>query len=280
MTVPESPRPSFLRPPLVEVALSIQFEPLTDFRTPHLGLLWKEFGDRFRHVEEHAPLPHVVESLGAPAPFRLEFELRTFDVPPMPRCWFLNEAGSEVIQVQQDRLIHNWRKVEGGTEYPHFTPLRARFQDELATFRRFVAREGLGEVLADQCEVNYVDEIHSGEGWDSHSQADRVFTTWSSRYSDDVLPQPEDVRFGIRYLIPEPGGGDAPVGRLHINVEPAFTQEGNQPIFIIRTTARGMPLGDDDDGVLRFMDLGHNWATRGFAAITTEQMHERWGRQR
>ncbi len=40
-------RPSFERPPVIEVVLSAQFAPLSELRVPHLGLLWNDYKSEF-----------------------------------------------------------------------------------------------------------------------------------------------------------------------------------------------------------------------------------------
>lgn len=42
--------PEYANPPLQEVALAVQFAPLLEFRTPHMGLLWRELRSRFPRV--------------------------------------------------------------------------------------------------------------------------------------------------------------------------------------------------------------------------------------
>ena len=103
--------PDFANPPLAEVALSVQFEPLEQLRTAQIGLLWGEFRQRFPVTEEHAPLDSVIERFGVSRTSVLEPRLQMLETPPVPRVWFLNEAGTELIQVQQERFIHNWRRL-------------------------------------------------------------------------------------------------------------------------------------------------------------------------
>ena len=56
--------PDFENPPLVEVALSVQFEPIEQMRTPQIGLLWTEFRHRFPVTQEHPPVdPELTSDL-------------------------------------------------------------------------------------------------------------------------------------------------------------------------------------------------------------------------
>lgn len=42
-------------------------------------------------------------------------------------------------------------------------------------------------------------------------------------------------------------------------------------------TARGRPTAESVEGVLAFLDLGHERAVRSFVDLTTDAMHELWG---
>ncbi len=266
--------PDFSKPPVIEVALAVQFDLLSSLQTPHIGILWSNFRPTFPRVEQHPPRNSVIEKFGVRKPDKATV---TFGMGiPVPRCWFLNETGTELIQVQQDCFVHNWRKGSEVDEYPHYRYIREKFELELNTFRQFIRNENLGEFIPNQCEVTYVNHIVLGEGWENHGQLDEVITVWSPHYSDDFLSKPEGVRFAVRYVIPDKTG--APLGRLHVSIEPGYRTIDEKPIFILRLTARGRPDGEGSEGVFRFLDRGHEWIVRGFASITTQRMHKIWGR--
>lgn len=123
--------PDFRKPPLAETVLSLQFEPIAGLTTAHLGLLWQRFREQLPLIEEQPPLPPVVEKFGPPAPSQVEVTVE--EKPPVPRLWFLNQDKTELIQVQADRFIHNWRKIEGLELYPRFVgPIREKFRSAYA----------------------------------------------------------------------------------------------------------------------------------------------------
>jgi hypothetical protein len=70
------------------------------------------------------------------------------------------------------------------------------------------------------------------------------------------------------------------LGRLNVSVQPAYVNATREEILSMTLTARGEPLRADTDGVLDFLDMGHNWIVRGFTQLTTPKMHELWGRSR
>jgi uncharacterized protein (TIGR04255 family) len=268
--------PEFDHPPVIEVALSVQFKRLEHLRSAHLGSFWAKFQHRFPRTEDHAPLEPSFEkfdqSRNQP---KLGVEVRAFDVPPLPRAWFLNEGGTELIQIQPDRFVRNWRKVDEQDRYVRYTHIRQRFIEELRDFEQIVRTEQLGELSPNQCEVTYVNHIVPGEGWEKHGELEKVLSVWSGLHSDDFLPMPEGVGMSVHYVIPSEG---QPIGRLHVDLQPAYRVADGKPIYILNLTARGGPINGDMDGAFRFLDIGHEWIVRGFASMTTKHMQKIWRR--
>jgi len=88
-----SPLPKFGNSPVVEVALSILFEPLERFRSAHAGRLWERIKDRFPTTEDQHELPYAIEEMTAPAPPpRLELMDR-----PRSRTWFQSADGTQLF---------------------------------------------------------------------------------------------------------------------------------------------------------------------------------------
>lgn len=268
--------PNFLKPPVSEVALSVQFEELAGLGIPQIGLLWRGFRERFPVTEQHALLPPAFEVFGVRATPEVAIGFEMMQSPPLPRCWFLNEQRTELIQVQTNRFIHNWRKVGSGDEYPRYEHLRNRFEQELHEFQTFLEQEGLGVLAPNQCEVTYVNQILADQGWSSHGEIGNVLTVFQPQYSDDYLRDPEDVRLQLRFLLKDPEGN--PIGRLHINAKPAYRRKDGLALLELTLTVRGNPRGDGIDGVFGFFDIGRETIVRAFASITTPAMHQLWER--
>lgn len=270
--------PDFEHPPVTEVALAVQFEPLSALRTPQIGLLWNEFRKEFPRIEEHAPLGRMVERFGIVGQPKPEVRLEMTQTPPVPRCWFLKENDTELIQVQQDRFAHNWRKVGEGDEYPRYEYVREHFRTELERFGDFVRRERVGDLEPDHCELTYVNHIVSGCGWEDHGQVGEILSVLVPKYSEPFLPDAEEFRLWAAYVIP--GTDGEPVGRLRVSMDPAFRKNDARPMFVLNLVARARPEGRDIDSIFRVLDIGREWIVKGFAAITTEKMHKLWGRKR
>ena len=74
------------------------------------------------------------------------------------------------------------------------------------------------------------------------------------------------------------GDNGEPLGRLHVVEEPRIKLEDGSPLIRLTLTARGAPTKKDFGGVMAFFDIGREFIVRGFASITTAQMHRIWGR--
>lgn len=265
--------PDFKRPPVVEVAIGVQFDPV-GLAVPHLGLLWQEYREELPRFEEKPPLDPVVERFGVRTPLG-QPKITLMEHPPANRLWFHNESGDELVQVQPDRFIFNWRQVDPNREYPRYEAVEASFFRAFSKFSTFLAAHGLSSPRITQCEVTYVNHILPAEGvWSSHGAAGNAVTLVGSP-GGDFLPAPEDVRAAARFIINTEAHEQA--GRLHITLEPRFFVQGDQPLLFLQLVTRGAPLGEGLEGARTFFRLGREWIVRGFFAVTTSAMHKEWG---
>ena len=267
--------PDFEGPPVVEVAMGVQFEPLP-LTAAHLGLLWQKYRDRLPLLEERPPLDQVVERFGVrQRPPRSKITL--FEQAPPTRLWLSSESGDELVQVQRDRFIFNWRKGEDDREYPRYEAVARNFRSTFATFSAFLKEQDAPVPKPTQCEVTYINHILPVDGvWTSHAEAAKAVTLVGAARGS-FLPDPEDVRVAARFIIKDSGG--SPVGRLHAVVEPRFLVRDDRPLLFLQLTARGRPLGEGLDGAEAFIDLGREWIVNGFLDVTTPEMHSVWGRR-
>ncbi len=263
--------PDFANPPVVETVLSVQFEPLSQLRAAHLGLFWAQIRDRYPKTEDRLPLEPVIERFPEPARGHVTFQFPIPEVPPVPRIWLTHLNETELIQLQADRFVKNWRRSGHGDAYPRYERVREGFDEAFREFEAFVTREDLGSIEVNQCEVTYVNHIVAGELWNSHGDLAKVFTLWRDAPASPP-GKPEDAAFRARFPIGDGSGN--PVGRLHIDVQAAFRNPDGKPMFVLNLTARGY-MGHSTD----FFDLGRDWIVRSFAEITTKEMHRIWERR-
>jgi uncharacterized protein (TIGR04255 family) len=262
--------PDFDNPPVVETVLSAQFEKLAALRTVHLGVFWQRVRSEFPNVEEHPALASVFEQAGEPIPQAVQLRFQPPETLPSPRLWLLNHGGSELMQIQNDRFIKNWRKADPNAEYPHYTPvIKPAFERDFQIFQTFLADENLGDIRINQCEVTYVNHIISGQGWTNRDEIDKIFTFCKLPFGKPYPGRPEGLAYIARFPILGPDKEE--IGRLHVEVLPGISVSDNKPMYALNLTARGM-YGSG----IEFFDIGRRWIVKSFENLTTELMHEIW----
>jgi uncharacterized protein (TIGR04255 family) len=274
MTADSAPLPEYERPPVSEVALSIEFSPLQNWRSPHAGIYWAQVQKEYPNTEVQAPLPSQIEKFGESQWQRPRPRVEMLN-PDMNRFWFLSEPPNRLVQVQRDRFVVNWRKVKGDEVYPrYFKEMRPRFEREWEGYKRFVAEQKLGVVSTRQCEVIYVNDILKGVEWETYEESLNLFSPWWKNGSDGFLPCPENLALNGAFLFPKEAG------RLHFTVQSALRGIDEKETIRFQLIARGKPASDKDADIMQWMDLGHEWIVRGFTDLTSTHAHELWGRKR
>jgi uncharacterized protein (TIGR04255 family) len=270
----EQDLPDFDNPPVVETVLSAQFEKLTAMRSVHLGLFWQRVRDEFPNTEERPALPPVLEQATEPVPQAVQLRFEPQEPLPLQRLWLLNASGTEMMQMQNDRFIKNWRKSEANAEYPHYTPvIKPAFDRDFQKFQTFIADEKLGEIKINQCEVTYVSHIIAGEGWVKRDEIEKIFTFSKQPFAEPYPGRAEEVAYRARF--PILGPNNEWIGRLHLDLQPAVSLSDNRQMYAMNLTARGM-YGTG----IEFFDIGRRWIVKSFEHLTTEHMHEIWRKKR
>lgn len=265
--------PWFRKPPVVEVAISVQFNEMTGFELVHFGQLWDRLRDRYPRVEHHPRLGMAYELFGASGAQRASLAFGSGF--PIGRCWYVNDDQTKVIQIQPDRFTINWRK-NNDAEYPRYGVLRELFSSELGVLLEFAREHGLGDFIPGQCEVTYSNHIVVEPAKERGRRLETVLALWSGDGTEQYLPDIEDVRLRWQYKFDRDGN---PVGRLHVEVQSARRSSDGVPILVVQMVGRGAPAGQTVDDVLKFNDHAHEWIVRGFTDLTTSHMHSLWERQ-
>ena len=268
--------PEFADPPLSEVALAVQFEPLEKLLVPQIGLLWQHYGKRFPHVEQHSRVDTVIERVGIQKRRGPELDFKITAGPSLPRIWFLDSSGRQLLQIQQDRFVRNWRKLDDADAYPRYVEsIRPGFLDDFGDFTSFLTDSEIGKVKPTQCEITYVNFIPSNECWSKHAEVNNVFSIFAKETNVSDGLEVEDVKFEIRHLITDDKGEF--IGRLYVVAVPVVNVNNDAPGYNLQLIARGRPLSHSVDGIMDFMDLGRAHIVKAFRNVTTSCLHSMWG---
>ncbi len=246
--------PDFKRPPLVEVAVGLMFEPLP-ISAITLAQLYLQWQEDYPSFEEHPAIP------SSPAVPGLIFDVNV----PRIRFWFLNNSGG-LIQVQRDRLIVNWRKEAESAEYPHYDSLRDEFHKRVDEFSAFLASHQQGPLKPNAIEVTYVNQVPlAGE---------------SPNLSDIVSllqPPPNEVGSPVEANLSVRFDASAQLDRepaaLLINVQRSSTVE--PPLAVLQLSCT-IPVRSLSDAYVN-LNKARDHVVQPFRSITTDKMHEEWG---
>lgn len=77
----------FERPPINEVAIGMQFAPLINLRSEHVGVFWNRLRADFPTAQQVPPLGNIAQ---IPP-----------EIFPMPRFWFVSKDDATLIQIQK-----------------------------------------------------------------------------------------------------------------------------------------------------------------------------------
>lgn len=261
--------PDFKAPPLNEVVIGVQFSMPQGYQQIRAGEVWNLFRQNYPLVQELRALPPTFETFGLPYQHSQMPQISFETGGTHDRFWFLRQDGAELIQFQQDRLLHNWRKVGDGTnDYPRFESMMSEFKAELVQLQNYMAALAPQELLINQCEISYINHIKFNR------DECKGFSDWL-RFVNFTEGRPDDFNIAFREVIR--GDDEKPLGRFSAEAALGFLPDG-QEIIMLSLTVKGAPLSTDIDSGLKFLTLGRDVIVQRFAELTTDQAHKKWER--
>jgi uncharacterized protein (TIGR04255 family) len=193
------------------------------------------------------------------------------DFSGMPvRCWFINDQRTELIQVQNDCFIRNWRKTEEHPNYLHYEFIRPRFERDWTKFCNFLEKNCLAPPDVWQCEVSYINQFVRGREWQDFNDLSGLFPVWSSAISAPLLSRAQMVTFATSYSLP----GER--GALQFVSQPGVRGNDGTEIIQLTVTALGRPAASDTASIMDWLDFGREAVVQGFTDFTSESAHKIW----
>jgi uncharacterized protein (TIGR04255 family) len=264
----KSPLPKFRRPPLIEVVHGVQFDRL-QMTVIHPGLFYAQIRDEFPKSRTVPALPPL--ALTQPSAQSIQFA----DPGEVPRAWFLDENEINLVQLQADRLLLNWRQEPSKAEYPHFEEMHAKFGKIYQEFQQFVSSEGLGTLRPRMCEMIYINHIamtgSDGKPWPAHEW----FVPWQENYGPGWATPSDAVNWVAQYPIRRDDG--SLMGRLTATLSNVVRPPSSDRALLFDLTVQGTPRSEDFAGVTEFHHIAHRAIVTYFAAVTTGKAHDEWG---
>lgn len=255
-------RPHFAKPPIVEVACGIQFEGLEQWRTPHYGQFWTKIQPDYSDTEDHPPLARVRLD---PAP---AFEPQWSPLPPLRRVFFIRPPGNFLIQLQQNRLLHNWRKVADADEYPRFDMAFERFMWSWGQFNEFLSSVNLPCPKPEIWELTYINHIV-----DKDARFPRDVWEYLGFYERSPEATTAMVASGMTIQFIWPLADQ--LGTLSLDVKHGSRVNDQQEVLVIELTARGAAK-EDAASMNSWFSVAHDAIVNTFERLTTERAHKMW----
>lgn len=258
--------PSFSSPPAVEVVVGVEFLPLPGLGPIKLVGLHGLWADRFPKLLEQPALPPTAPpASGAQGFFQFQISLGA----PALRLWMLNESEDELLQVQNDRLVLNWRRTLGDDRtYPRYDYLRDIYQRVYADFHEQVARLNVGTFRPHTAVVSYMNRFELG----ADEQLKDVIAPLNQSWNLLSNATPE-----ITMNVPVTSGDSPDALSGQLTAKASIDQMDRKYGYLEVITRIGVsePGGD----VVACLDLAHWSCVNGFDRLTTEKMHKRWGKE-
>jgi len=259
--------PDYENPPVIEVVCGITFEPLKGFKAPHFGLFWQKLRNEYPFCQSAPPLGFP------PGPVDTESEFPL----PLPRIWFISQDRTSVIQLQNDKFLCNWRKMEEGGSYPRYDNIIKSFKKNLKLFKTFLKDEKFNQLKLTEYELSYINHIPQSKGWESIDQIQSLLPdlVWRTYDEDRFLPSPQKLGWTLSFPLPENKGV------LNVKLNQAIRKKDNVPLFILELTAQGTPTEQSVEGIWEYFDVAHKWIVFGFTDLTSPEVQRSvWKRKR
>lgn len=266
---------TFDKAPLIEVALSVQFQPIQQFTGAHAGEFWQLIKDEFSISQEQMPLPPIGEffgqARGVPSfpPFALQ--LGSAGV----RNWFSTGDGNYLLQLQRDRMALNWRKTAANPDYPRYPNIKKKFVELFELFNKYLSTTGLGE-----CEINIHEATYINQ-WVLHGdqKIGDGLGHWLQLAPKNVAElEMETANINVQYLVKSEttsAESTTPIGRLYVNVAPIFGVTGEKGINL-ELTCRIIQFGQQSQSPFLPMDLARQNIVTTFKQITSDSAQRVW----
>jgi len=254
--------PSFDRPPLTEVFLAAQFEPLAKLRTSHLGQFMGGLGAAWNSLPDAPALGQTHEPVG-PEP---EWLASAFEIELNRGTRLRSESAdsSRMLQVENGWIALNWRGG-GGSPYPRFGTLQREFEAQLARLEDLLSSNNIGTIGPNLWEVGYVNVFPRGDLWANASEIPSLIPTLLSP-GPSGTGSLQTISGRWAYVI-SPG-----VGRIQIFAEHALRGLAEPTeCLMLRLIARGPVAEPSMKTMMEGLSLGHETIVRTFAQLISDR---------
>ena len=147
----------FATPPINESYMGFQYTLApNEWNTLDYGEFYSTVRSDFPIFQEHDEI----------APFAEGNQIMFGGLPPLRRVWLIKKDSRELLQIQRDRFLYNWRKIQVSDSYPRFENLSQSFKNYWNSFESYCLDKKKSKPQIQYVEFTYTNVIDDKNGFD------------------------------------------------------------------------------------------------------------------
>lgn len=252
---------TFAKPPVNEVVIGQVFVPRADLLIARLGEFWAI------HLKERYPdVSHgMTVATANEAPF-----CDPLTGLPLPRMLFTGNDPCRLLQLQQDRLYANWRRMRPDSEYVRFPAVQAEYFRVLGLLNEYLASVGAESVKPVRYELTYVNVFQFGQEIQECVEVGKIFKDFGWGSGARFLPKPTKIGAQFEFEMPDE------TGVLTVQAGPGRNTVLNEDVIRLQLAAIAPTEVVSKISFEDWLIIANEQIVQGFKDLTTEEMHARW----
>lgn len=256
----------YTSPPVGEVALGVQFEPIVQLDGIEIGRLSLPWSTDFPIHLEQPSLPHMLPP-GPTIPSSIQIGF----IQQPRRYWFLDKKNEILLQLQNDRIILNWRKINESSSYPRYEELKKLFKEKFNEVNEFVTSQKLGEIKIDLVDLEYTNFISPTNG--ESIELEKIVNFWKS-LDTHKLGNPEVFNIDLQFDLQNEKSS---FSKMIIVLQPFQRPDGDLKV-LMKIRVVSTPQTSDFKSGLEALDTAHSSIIASFDELMLDEMHKTWGK--
>ncbi len=268
------PLPSFDRPPLIESALAVQFDPLSVLGSQEIVKFATELGDGWGSPSITPPVGQQLdrypgEDHGSWTARLVQFRANAGQIEPY-RVRVRSLDSSRMIQLENGWLVYNWLKADQREDYPRYGATKEGFLQTVRQLREYCSKNLNVELAESLWEVAYINHIPEGQLWKEVGDWPELLPGLLGIATINSDPTLDSCNAGWRIPIDDK--------RASLNVKLDLAVRNNDGTRVITLSFRARGSLESSEELVSNLDCGHEAIVRKFAEVTSKNAHEVWGR--
>ena len=250
-----------LDPPIIELALSLNFVPVTGLTVRDMVAVYEDgFAQDYPTFQQVQRVDAMV--VGPPKTPVTNIQMMTG--LEMPRLWFVSSDTKDLVQLQDDRIVLNWRRLgpqEGAHEYPGYEVSRHKFRRCFETAWEALNKRGINGPTLVSGELAYINLIPLAV----ESRTRRIAEVLAFYRQSD----PPVAVAGFQAMWME----EVEAGWIHLTAG-VGSRPDNSPAISLTISGRFEIAESNLDEALNRFDIMHNNIHKTFRRVVTQPISE------